>query len=263
MTDFSHLPLFVDDFEAATAHLTLEEDGAYNRLMRLCWRTPGCSIPDDDRWIMRRMRVDRETYERIVRPIIEEFFTTQRGRVFQKRLKKEHDYVRSVSERRKEAGKKGGQAKARKTNKTVSSKRKDLPEQNSSKPVAPTPTPTPTPKDPPLPPNGGQGDLLGGAKPGTPETPLSVLSQVVSEERAKAFIEHRKKLRKPMTVHAARLAISELRKMPDPAASVDQSIMNGWAGVFPVKAGNQNQGPRSSILDQIRREEARAAGGER
>lgn len=115
-------------------------------------------------------------------------------------------------------------------------------------------------KYPPLPPSGGQGDLLGDGKP---ETPLSVLAQVISEERAKAFIEHRKKLRKPMTVHAARLAISELRKMPDPAASVDQSIMNGWAGVFPVKAGNQGQRPQSSILAQIRREEERAAGGER
>lgn len=73
--------LYPSDFEAKTSHLTLEEDGAYNRLLRLCWMTPGCSLPDDDAWIMRRMRVDAETYERVVRVVLDEFFTRENGRV--------------------------------------------------------------------------------------------------------------------------------------------------------------------------------------
>ena len=75
MTDrLPTLPLFVDDYEAATAHLTLEEDGAYMRLLRLCWRTPGCSIPDDHAWIRRRMRATEEQYETVIKPLIKEFF---------------------------------------------------------------------------------------------------------------------------------------------------------------------------------------------
>lgn len=73
--------LYPRDFEADTSHLTLEEDGAYNRLIRLCWMTPGCSLPDDDAWIMRRMRVDAETFERVVRVVLDEFFTRSGGRV--------------------------------------------------------------------------------------------------------------------------------------------------------------------------------------
>lgn len=31
-----YFPLYVDDYEADTPHLTLEEDGAFSRLLRLC-----------------------------------------------------------------------------------------------------------------------------------------------------------------------------------------------------------------------------------
>lgn len=74
--------LYPRDFEADTSHLSLEEDGAYNRLLRLCWMTPGCSLPDDDAWIMRRMRVDAATMARVVLPIIAEFLERKGGRIF-------------------------------------------------------------------------------------------------------------------------------------------------------------------------------------
>lgn len=127
MADLSYMPLFIDDYEAATAHLTLEEDGAYTRLMRLCWRTPGGTIPDDNDWIRRRMRVDQETFDRLVLPLIDEFFSRRGGRVFQKRLLKEYEYATRLSSARKEAGKKGAEAKSRKTKQIEASKPKLLP----------------------------------------------------------------------------------------------------------------------------------------
>lgn len=133
------LPLFVDDYEGATVHLTLEEDGTYMRLLRLCWRTPRCSIPDDPDWIMRRMRVDRPTYDRLVVPIITEFFKRSRGRIYQKRLLQEYVYAVDVQTKRKEAGKKGGNAKAQKHNDSASSKGSVLPEQKASDALAPSP----------------------------------------------------------------------------------------------------------------------------
>ncbi len=144
MSGVPSLPLFVDDYEAATAHLSVEEDGAYLRLLRLCWRTPGCSVPDDPQWIARKMRVDDATFERVVVPVIREFFRRSRGRLFQKRLRAEFCYVSELSRVRKEAGKKGGSAKAQKTKGNGASKDTGLPEQPDSKAVAPTLTLTPT-----------------------------------------------------------------------------------------------------------------------
>jgi uncharacterized protein YdaU (DUF1376 family) len=100
------------DFEADTSHLTLEEDGAYNRLLRLCWMTPGCSLPDDDAWIMRRMRVDAEAFERAVRPVLAEFFTRKAGRISNARMTKEHVKSDVAHKRRVSAGSAGGKAKA-------------------------------------------------------------------------------------------------------------------------------------------------------
>lgn len=100
--------LYPTDFEADTSHLTLEEDGAYNRLLRLMWITPGCSLPDDDAWIMRRIRCDAETFARVVLPVIAEFMKRHGGRVFSPRLMREWKKVDVTSRKRSEAGKKGG-----------------------------------------------------------------------------------------------------------------------------------------------------------
>lgn len=116
-----YFPMFPSDFEAKTSHLTLEEDGAYNRLLRIMWMTPGCSVPDDDAWILRRMRVDEQTYERVVLPVIAEFCVREDGRVSNARLTRVFIESSSSHKKRVEAGKRGGIAKALKhTNKAPS-----------------------------------------------------------------------------------------------------------------------------------------------
>lgn len=120
------------DFEADTSHLTLEEDGAYNRLLRLCWMCPDCSMPDDNAWIIRRMRVDAETFERVVKPVLDEFFVRSKGRVSNARLSKEYASSETAHARRVSAGKMGGNAKALKTNGTAPSNAKAMLKQCSS-----------------------------------------------------------------------------------------------------------------------------------
>ncbi len=127
MSTHPYIPLYVDDFEAATAHLTPAEDGIYNRLLRLCWRTPGCSVPDDDAWIARKIRLSTKEYDALARPVIDEFFTRSRGRLFQKRLRDEYESITAKKEVRKNAGKSGGLAKARKTKENTSSNATVLP----------------------------------------------------------------------------------------------------------------------------------------
>ena len=260
-----HMPFFVSDYEADTAHLTLEEDGCYNRLLRLCWRTPNCSIPNDDRWIMRQMRVDKDTYERVVQPILAEFFKLSRNRYYSARQKEIFTEISEKISKKRIAGKKGGLAKARKTNNNTSSTTTDLPEakskQTPSKPVA-SRTRTKTKDNTPLPPEGGPDDLF----PEKPkkETPLSILCEVADEETAGGFIEYRKRSRKPLTTHAAKLILAKLKEFPDANASLNQSIERGWTGVFPVKQDSQfsvhpHKDPASSGDGLLRR----AMGGER
>jgi len=120
-----YIPLYVTDYEADTAHLSLEEDGAYMRLLRLCWRTPGCSVPDEPRWIMRKMRISADDYYRVVEPLIDEFFTRGMGRVFSARLQREEERIKATSKKRSEAGLKGGRpANPLKNNETTKSRAK-------------------------------------------------------------------------------------------------------------------------------------------
>ena len=107
-----YFPLYPTDFEADTSHLTLAEDGAYNRLLRLMWMTPGCTLPDDDAWIMRRMRCDQATFDDVVSVVLAEFFTRKNGRISNARLAREFAKSDLAHKRRVSAGSKGGKAKA-------------------------------------------------------------------------------------------------------------------------------------------------------
>lgn len=61
-----------------------------------------------------------------------------------------------------------------------------------------------------------------------------------------SFIEFRKKIRKPMTDRAVELMIGKLEKLtsstPEQIEILDQSIMNGWTGIFPLKKGAESNG---------------------
>jgi len=60
-----------------------------------------------------------------------------------------------------------------------------------------------------------------------------------------AFMEFRKSIKKPMTDHAVKLLITKLNGMtqyiPEQIEIINQSIMNGWQGVFPLKEQTQQR----------------------
>ena len=66
------------------------------------------------------------------------------------------------------------------------------------------------------------------------------------------FVEGRKKLKPPMTEHAAVLIVAELGKFraagENVEAVINQSIVNGWKGVFPLK----RNGRAGSVSDHNR-----------
>ena len=139
-----YIPLWIDDLDAAIAHLTLEEEALYMRLLKLTWRTIDCAIINDIDFIARKVRADKN----MVLAILKEFFTLDNeNRWFQKRLKSEFDAINEKIEKRKSAGKLGGQAKARKENEKTSSNATILPCQPEPKPE---PKPDVLDKDKPL-----------------------------------------------------------------------------------------------------------------
>lgn len=129
-----YFPMFPSDFEAKTSHLTLAEDGAYNRLLRICWMTPGCSIPTDEAWIMRRVRAFTEADKEAVRDVLGEFFTANDGRYSNAKLTRIWLEANEAHEKRKNAGSRGGKAKALKTKETGSSNAKAMLKQPEPEP---------------------------------------------------------------------------------------------------------------------------------
>ena len=68
----------------------------------------------------------------------------------------------------------------------------------------------------------------------------SALNQAIIE-----FVAHRKNIKKPMSDHAVKLMISKLRKMTsnvdEQIEIINQSIMNGWQGIFPLKGKSDHK----------------------
>jgi hypothetical protein len=76
-----------------------------------------------------------------------------------------------------------------------------------------------------------------------------------------AFVEFRKSIKKPMTDHAVKLLLTKLHGMsnyiPEQIEILNQSIVNGWQGIFPLKdnqpirQGGYHKPTKAEELDQF------------
>jgi uncharacterized protein YdaU (DUF1376 family) len=146
MSAFPSLPLFTDAYFGDTKHLSCEEHGAYLQLLMIAWRSPGCCVPDDDRKIARMINISVKRWLSI-KPTVMAFWTLTDGVWTQARLNREHAWVSSRIQSRRDAGKLGGRPKSLKNNESDKAKGFENEKQNQSKPKAPTPTPTPIKKE--------------------------------------------------------------------------------------------------------------------
>jgi len=73
-------------------------------------------------------------------------------------------------------------------------------------------------------------------KQSAPATPLP---DFVPLDAWTAYVETRKAIKKPITPRASELAVTALQKLKseghDPRAVLEQSVLNSWQGLFPVK----------------------------
>lgn len=66
------------------------------------------------------------------------------------------------------------------------------------------------------------------------KTPRQALETVLDQQRAGDVIDHRQRIRKPLTVKAAQLLAKEFAKCADPNAGADAMVLNGWQGFDPA-----------------------------
>lgn len=72
----------------------------------------------------------------------------------------------------------------------------------------------------------------------------SELMNVLDEDHAQAVIEHRKVIKKPMTVRAAQLLAGKFAKCQNPNTAADMMISAGWQGFEPEWVENRKSSTR-------------------
>lgn len=65
------------------------------------------------------------------------------------------------------------------------------------------------------------------------KTPRAALETVLDAERAGQVLDHRQRIRKPLTARAAELLADQFAACPDPNAAADAMVLNGWQGFKP------------------------------
>jgi hypothetical protein len=89
-----------------------------------------------------------------------------------------------------------------------------------------------------------KGGVGGNKSTNSAESPKAILGAVLDAEHAAAVVEHRQKLRKPLTPRAAKALAKALEKAPNPNEAAEAMLARGWAGfdVAWLKNGRDQPG---------------------
>ena len=112
MTRAPSMPLFTDAYLGDTMHLSMEEHGAYLKLLMIHWRLLPKHPPDDDPRLARMLGVSVARWRKI-KPVIcdDVLYRIEAGELRQKRLEKEFRYVTERAQVARRNGRKGGRPK--------------------------------------------------------------------------------------------------------------------------------------------------------
>ena len=115
MAEFPSMPLYTDAYLGDTQHLTLEEHGAYLKLLIIAWRTADCSLPADDKRLATMLGITPKKWGKL-KPAIVDFFDEREGKYKQKKLTKVRRAVEESREQKRYAGEASAKARALKNN---------------------------------------------------------------------------------------------------------------------------------------------------
>ena len=257
------------DYVSATAHLTWDEDMAYRRLLD-AYYSREAPIPVEQRQAYRLARASTQEQREAVDSVLQEFFEKTEFGWFHARCEAE---IHAVAGKREKASQ---SAKARWRNagamQSQSERKANAPEtpceriENECEGNAPIPTPTPKENQKHLSPPSADDQP---AKKKSAFDPLTTKPPNVSAKVWADFVAHRKGKSK-LTAVACELIAAKLTGHPDPDVVLNQSIENGWTGIFPEKVHAASKQPGgqgfNSAVDQVKRaiaeREARSAQAE-
>ena len=220
----------IGDYLKHTAHLTPLEDIAYRRLLDVYYDTEA-PIPTDIPQVSRRLRIDSAT----VKLVLDEFFQMTGEGYRNKRADLEIAAYHAFLQKQKTNGIKGGRPKTKPTaNPRVSQTEPKITLTENQQPIT---------------------NNQHKAKD------LFVFPDWIPELAWQGFLESRKASKGAFTDRAKQLIINQLKTMQaegqDVGAVLDQSVANGWKGVFPLKTqqgsgnGNGKFNAGKYIRDQI------------
>jgi hypothetical protein len=255
---FRDMPLDIGRFRQSD--LVTEEEPEAVLAALLLWgvawhEVPAASVPDNDRWLAKAAGYGRavDSWLKVKEAALRGFVLCQDGRL----------YNRTLAEKATAAWASRQQYEWRKAGDRHRKAERDLPaDQRTKFPDFDDWKAGQRPQS-----SGGTADLFQKTDPAIPtenalkgmegngmegslgdaNASLRAPEFAVPPAALKAFRAHRVKIRKPMTDRAEELLGMKLEAIQrdhghDPAAVIDQSIINGWAGVFPLKEEDLNGG---------------------
>lgn len=112
----NYYPKHIGDYARDTAHLSMVEDGAYNRLLDLAYATEKPLPLDRDR-LYRLARATTESEKRAIDIVLGEFFVEGDGGWYHKRVREEIRKAQAKIKAAKTNGKRGGRPKTHRDSK--------------------------------------------------------------------------------------------------------------------------------------------------
>ena len=109
---FAFLPFYTGDYLRDTRHLSMMEHGAYLMFLTYCWDQRG-PIPLDERKQIGIVNARSKEEIEAMRAVLREFFVEMDDGWYNRRMQREIERAQALSSKRKLAGIKGFQAKAK------------------------------------------------------------------------------------------------------------------------------------------------------
>ncbi|KFC74540.1 hypothetical protein FG93_01126 [Bosea sp. LC85] len=224
------MPLYVADYLASTGHLSAAENGAYLLLIMHYWQNGG--LPGEDRRLARIARMSPAEWEDsrdVLAELFEEGWVHKRIEAELKVAAEISGQARAKAVRRWQgpAADAGANAVADAGANAAADAGADAAAHAGAMPgqmpgQCQSQSPTTTVSNDPV--------VVRAKAPPEHVQILDCLKSVLSDERAVGVIAHRKKLKKPLTLHAARILATELASVTEPDKAADLMILRGWLG---------------------------------
>ncbi len=112
MKKYPYMPLYINEYESASRHLEIDEEGVFFRLIRLHWDLYPHDPPDDDKKMARWLRVDPRTWRRVLKVLMKyEVYQLRDGHLVNQTLREGWEKVVHKSAVNSKNGKRGGRRK--------------------------------------------------------------------------------------------------------------------------------------------------------